>query len=49
MKKWDILLFATVWMEFEHNMLNEIKERQLFYDYDITSRQNFKKPNLSKQ
>lgn len=26
------MLFATTGMEFEHNMLSEIKERQLLYD-----------------
>ena len=32
-KKNEILLFATVWMELKCIMLNEIRERQIPYDF----------------
>ena len=32
-KKNEILIFATTWMELEGIMLNEIRERQMSYDF----------------
>ena len=35
-KKNEILPFATMWMELEGIMLNEIRERQISYDFTHT-------------